>query len=348
MKTNKIASVRYLNPFALPLIILYLFFSHCSPRSTSGENLSQLSELPASDIPPKMKIWEKSVIHLEGAQNIEKVQERIHHSFDNAEASVWGTAVFIKHRRRQYLITTRHVIYDRDLARQIRLRRQNDRSEGLSNDIRSNEDQLVEEEAQAAIYPILFKMPSIQEMKGKNEQAVPAFLMGLGKGNLSTRPYTYTDHLAIISLNRHFQFSENLIQAGYKPLPSVQIGTAPPVINTEIFTVGYPALSDLSGRLALDMKEDNWTETLASVPTYSYGYINHLTEDSPLFTCQFGMDIANSGGPVIEDNLLVGILIQPSLNESNDVIWQSVKASEIWQLIKIQSEKDSLFSVQNR
>jgi len=321
----------------------------------SGENLSKLGELPESDIPQNMKIWEQSVIHLEGAQNIEQVQNRIHQSSASGQniSSLWGAAVFIDHLGKNYLLTSRDIVHDSTLAHQIRRSIRNGNFEALSNEIRLSKDLQMEAEAQAAIYQILFKIPSIKELKGKNAQAGPVFLMGLDKGELSGRAYTFSNpdiNLAIISLNRQeFRFAENLLASGYKPVPSDRIGQSPSASGVEIFTVGYPVLTALSRKLDVSMEEEKWTGALASVPTYSYGHVEKCRIDNPTFECKFGMDVANSGSPIIENNMLVGLLQKPIAGlKSEEVAWQSVKASQIWKLIKIQARKDSIYTTLKR
>lgn len=314
-----------------------------------------MGEIPPSDIPEPMKIWRNSVIHFEGAQNIEQVQNRIRRLSTPGQdnASIGGAAVFIEHQRKHYLLTSRDVVHDSILARQIRQGIENSSSNALALEIRSSKDLSAEAEAQAAIYQILFRIPSLQELKGNGGLASPAFLMGLGESDLASRAYTFSDsdlNLAVISLNRSgSRFAEDLLKSGYKPVSSTRIGQPPSSSDLEIFTVGYPVMTALSSRLNVAIEEAKWAGALASVPTYSCGYIVGFSQDDPVFECEFAMNIANSGGPVIENNMLIGLLQKPILNtKTGEVAWQSVKASGIWKLLTIQARKDSIFTIKNR
>lgn len=153
--------------------------------------------------------WKKSVIHLECATDSvsiterEKRTEELFESLNDGDISdddffqrlslgtrdvrFHGTAIFISHKEKRYLLTARHVLFDELSA-----------ARDFENGIRNEKDQ-------CKIFKIIFRVPSFDELLASGTSNSKTFLMNLGAGVHSNHPYTFSSpdiDLAIISLGK--------------------------------------------------------------------------------------------------------------------------------------------------
>jgi len=185
-----------------------------------------------------------------------------------------------------------------------------ERLQGASAAFRESEVKSAYERAQNTIFGIIFRVPSINEILGGQAGKHATFLMNLGSGPDSIRPYTFSKpeiDLAIVSLDhRHADFVKELKSLGYKPIYLQDISDQPSSEGVDVFTVGYPSFSTFSMDLHPSIR--NWSSAFASVPNYAFGNVSMLHEKLQFFWCDMSVYPGFSGSPVIEDNKLVGIV----------------------------------------
>ncbi|HGS6874727.1 TPA: serine protease [Klebsiella quasipneumoniae subsp. quasipneumoniae] len=260
--------------------------------------------------------WKKSVIHLECATDSESITERekrteeLFESLNDGDISdddffqrlslgtrdvrFHGTAIFISHKEKRYLLTARHVLFDELSA-----------ARDFENGIRNEKDQ-------CKIFKIIFRVPSFDELLASGTSNSKTFLMNLGAGVHSNHPYTFSSpdiDLAIISLDqKNSDFADELIKLGYSPIPSYLIHDEPSSEGADVFTVGYPSSTALIFQLVQDSSLRCWSSSYQSLPIYSWGKVAMLNPNLSFYWCDMSIYPGNSGGPVIEDGKLVGIV----------------------------------------
>jgi hypothetical protein len=320
----------------------------------------------------KLKKWKKAVIHLECATDkiaIEKylrLKDELMLKFAKNEISsdefnqkvkelelAWdkgkhairsfGTAIFMEHNQRRYLITARHVLYD----------------------------SFAGSKKPEAIFNIIFREPSLDEGLVKESKIPKPFLMNLGVGPPKSRAYTFTHpsiDLAIISLDRKpsnfFMSADILLSLGHVPITISDIVNAPSTEGAEVFTVGYPSSTSRLGELRIRHNKLFWNPLFFSLPTFSFGRVAMLNDKLSNFLCDITVYPGNSGGPVIENGNLVGIVIEqpwvatqiyntekgiiaPLIGRSRLPFSRVTKAEFIKELLQIQIKKDSLVELHN-
>lgn len=151
-------------------------------------------------------------------------------------------------------------------------------------------------------------------MHGGRLKDMPKFLMNLGAGAPCLAPYTFSDptlDLAIISLDqRDSAFADELLALGYNPISIEQIADEPSHEGADVFAVGYPAAISIIDKRPLNPDEIPWASSTISEPVFSFGKISMLHQELPFYWCDMSIYPGNSGGPVIENGKLVGIVIQ--------------------------------------
>lgn len=257
-----------------------------------------------------------------------------------------GTAVFLEDDGRRYLLTARHVLYDEAGAKFLgeykkrlteEMTNRLDERFGPELDQQSWRRSHEEEEAERLqawlcdqIVPIVFRVVSLDELEQARQQpgAITTngsyrketqHLMSLDAGPGDTKAYSFSDvvqDLAIISLDHWdregFQdrkFGDGLIAAGYRPITMGDISDEPSGEGEELFTVGYP--SDVSLSENLDLSEPGlsaWASENVSLPIFAFGRVAMLHPSLDYFWSDISVYPGNSGGPVIENNKLVGII----------------------------------------
>jgi len=181
--------------------------------------------------------------------------------------------------------------------------------------------------------------------------------MNLGAGTCSTRSYTFSSpglDLAIISLDqRNSRFANELVRLGYAPVTLDDIVNEPSREGAEIYTVGFPGATALMGQIKLDPEMTKWSSSDYSLPIYSYGRVSMLHEALHFFWGDISVYPGNSGGPVVENEKLVGIVsAQPviPLGQAEDQtenlempipFGKIIKAKFLPELFAIQEQKDA-------
>jgi len=330
-----------------------------------------------------MEKWKKSVIHLECAADSQsltslsllKLMERVDKgeisqeefaekvSAGKRDLRYHGTAIFLQHDCRRYLFTARHVVYDK-VAAERELKEQEERmggSSGLGDMILLK---TAREAAANRFFSIVFRVPSLQEVLARGQRFVPQFLMNLGAGTSWSVPYTFSRpglDLAIISLDqRDSKFADELLTLGYIPLSMQDLSDGPSAEAADVFTVGYPAATAIVEEMTLPPAQANWASKYSSIPTFAFGKVSMLVDERDFFWCDMSIFPGNSGGPVVENDKMVGIVsAQPTI--PSDVhaaggqqlplvaytripFGKMIKAKFIKELLEAQIGKDKAFS----
>lgn len=277
--------------------------------------------------------WKRAVVHLECATDSEHFYDRIkrmnelrekldqgeisHEEFGEeiAERSrdlrFHGTALFISHNGRRYLLTARHVLFDEHSAKR-EIKEEIQRAESWPQHSRQHILSYANERALNNIFNIVFRVPSLDEVMLGGGSGHREFLMNLGAGTSSTVPYTFSSpdlDLALVSLDqRDERFAEELIGLGYSPISSDLIEDGPSSEGADVFTVGFPSATALLGQVSQHPASAHWSSSHLSLPVFSWGKVSMLHPQLPFYWCDMSIYPGNSGGPVIENGKLVGVV----------------------------------------
>lgn len=217
---------------------------------------------------------------------------RIHDSLLLERSSASGTALFLEVNSKKYLITARHVVFDRERASKY----------DLQTEVTLN-----------YIVDYIYRIPNSNE---KIDTTIKeSMLFGLGGDRNS---FIFSDpntDLAIISLNgKQKAFGDYLLKKGHRPISIKDIDTVTNLkFGQELICLGFPGLSILS-TIKLDLSNIYEKSKLIAEPCVTFGkvatpnYFNNFIGDISVYP-------GNSGGPLISNNKLIGIVsAQPSIN----------------------------------
>lgn len=279
------------------------------------------------------EMWKKAVINLECATDSETVfehlkridelreryikkeissEEYMHQSeMRSRDIRFGGTAIFIIHNERRYLLTARHVLWD-ELSANREYQEELERNERLQQPLVGKDLTYASKKRLFRIFNIIFRVPSLDEVMAGDVFKLPKFLMNLGAGVSTCHPYTFSTpdlDLAIISLDqRNNDFADELISMGYTPIPSGLIGDGPSEEGAEVFSVGFPGATSLITQIAQHPANAKWSSSNVSLPVFSWGRVSMLHQALPFYWCDLSIYPGNSGGPLIENGKLVGIV----------------------------------------
>ncbi|MEA2045222.1 MAG: serine protease [Euryarchaeota archaeon] len=301
--------------------------------------------------------WKKAVIHLECAMDRKSIEERLneqkglwakldakeisfnqyseevlHISSEARDMRSRGTALFMEHESRKYLLTARHVV-DKTMVRRLC---------NLPIDSYDRD--------RDSIFSIIFRLPNLDE----KISTIPEFLMNLGAGVSWMSPYTFSSNpdvdLAIISLDqRDSRFVNELLEHGYRPITSSDISEEPSAEGGDIYTIGFPDAISVLGSVSIPPSLLPWSSSSVSLPAYAYGKVSMLHNELSFFWGDISIFPGNSGGPVIENGKLVGIVSkQPVIAAEGQAqigirvpFAKITKSKYISELLERQIEKDN-------
>ena len=332
--------------------------------------------------------WKRAVVHIEGAadratlkESIEGWRERSRRleageitfeqwrveaeEMGRRELRTRGTAIFLMHGGRHYLVTARHVVRDERLARGAADLLA---PKGPVNAMRQHDlDRMMQTVSDNYIFGNIFLVSSFDEYLNGQISEFPDSgdnLMNLGAGLSDHAPYTYSSpdiDLAVISLdNRDSAVTRRLLERGYVPVPSDLIGDEPSSEGAEVFTVGFLAAASEVDQLLLSPAMQRWRSDILSLPHSTYGRVSLLHPALPFFWADLTIYPGNSGGPVIEGDRLVGIVSAqaaiPVEREGEAIegvstripLGRMIKAVNVRELLRQQEEKDRAWAERRR
>lgn len=317
--------------------------------------------------------WKKAVVHLECAADSISSDDRASQFFSlveqlkNGEITqeeyiaklskdynkgirdirYQGTAIFLEHESKRYLLTARHVVEDKLSEERINAKLQLD---GFTH-----------ERNYEMIFNMIFRVPNFDKVKTEGDSLPHNFLMGLNAG--VSKPFTFSNSdidLAIISLDvRHNEdFANQLMEEGYVPISLDDICDDPVTEGDEIYSIGFPGITSLLGHIKLPDDDFMWSSEYLSLPVFSFGKIAMAHEN--LFYSWGDVSIypGNSGGPVIHNGKLIGIVSSQPGIPSETIINKNtgieepylaitrvpfakvIKSRYIYDLLQTQIEKD--------
>lgn len=315
--------------------------------------------------------WKRAVIHLECATDSEHFYDRIKR-MDQQRALLdqgmitpqqfaeeiagrsrdirfHGTALFLSHAGRRYLVTARHVVWDeRSAKREVEEEAQ--RALSWPDHMRPHILQSAVERAQNNIFNIIFRVPSLDEVLANRRDR--EFLMNLGAGTSFTVPYTFSApelDLALISLDqRNTRFADELVALGFVPISSSEIADGPDSEAQEVFTVGFPSSTALIGQVSLHPASAHWSSSHFSLPVASFGRVSMLHDALPFFWADMSIYPGNSGGPLVANDRLVGVVSAQATLPIDGVpdartripFGRIIKTRFVRELLEVQEQKD--------
>ncbi|UMQ50314.1 trypsin-like peptidase domain-containing protein [Bacillus velezensis] len=195
-------------------------------------------------------------------------------SVDKSNIEHTGTAIFLAHKNKQYLLTAKHVVVDAD----------------------NNE-----------IYPLICKIRSFGESNnGNHKNSIENLQNALKEKRSSFEPfvsetYDYITDLSIISLNNGAtrEFNEYLLSKGYKPLNIKKIHADRVNEGDEIISIGYPyRISDVG---------EYHSREVGYLPIVNFGRVAMHHKDLEFMWGDIFTHPGLSGGPIIHKKKLVGV-----------------------------------------
>jgi S1-C subfamily serine protease len=318
--------------------------------------------------------WKKAVVHLECATDSEHYRDRIdrihqlREKLDRGEISqeqfgqeitsrsrdlrYHGTALFISHNKRRYLLTARHVLFDEASANR-EYEEELEKAKSWPEGSRQHILQYAKERVLNNIFSIIFRVPTLDEVLHKGAEADREFLMNLGAGTSSTVPYSFSLpelDLAVVSLDqRDSRFAEQLMGLGYEPISSDLIGESPSSEGADILTVGFPSATALIGQVSQHPASAHWASSYFSLPVFAFGKVSMLHNELPFYWCDMSIFPGNSGGPVIENGNLVGVVSAQAILPIDEVpnvktripFGKIIKTGYVRELLRVQEQKDT-------
>jgi hypothetical protein len=223
------------------------------------------------------------------------------------EKRMSGTGILYQDNGQYYILTARHVVADELTAQDELFESQLRFSE------RSPQQPLNPHEQERAYNTIahrIFVVPTL----------------GIEPTNLSPRNWMIFPtnfrfapaplDLAIIRLGLEDErFLKTLSQRGIVAIQRRDIEASPRAEFDEVFTIGFPSAMSLVGQRDLHPALAHWESSSVSLPHTTSGRVSLLHEKLQMFKADLPVYPGNSGGPVIADDKLVGIVIQqPAAN----------------------------------
>lgn len=188
-------------------------------------------------------------------------------------------------------------------------------------------------------------MPGVDELLGRGDVDSAAFLMNLQAGVTWMAPYSMSspaEDLAVISLQREQRFTEDLLAAGYEPIDIDDVAEGPSAEGAEVVSVGYPEATAVVGTQQLHPARRHWASSAISLPVFSFGRVAMSHPRFPFFWADLSIYPGNSGGPVIEEDQLVGIVsAQATVDGTRIPFARVVRAERLRPLLDEQRSKDA-------
>lgn len=274
------------NKINLLVLSIFLLVSSCKRKTV----------IPVTDI----KKWERSVINIECQElrytpdDIDQIiaTEKAHDKISSEEKElerrgqlgretnpVSGTAIYLTDNGKKYLVTARHVIFDPQ------------ESKGTENS--------------RLFKDISIRTPYDYFLKRKvNNSSIPS--TGYG----ATNPFYLSDDITdigIISLQAsltHFLI-KTLEDDGYVPINLSDIDQIMTLHSGDrIAAIGYPDFS----KIGVFQKRNDYQSNVVVLPVSTFGNVAMAHEQLAYFIGDITVYPGNSGGPVIRDDKLIGIV----------------------------------------
>ncbi len=280
------------------IVILNIFVSLIQVFSCKGKN-EPVPQVVA-EINTDIKKWEKAVVNIE-CQQLKYSPEEINQLIETEKernkfaslqdellrrgelgrqtSPISGTAIYFTDHKKKYLVTAKHVIFDA-------LESKRNTGQRLFKDIS-------------------VRTPYDYYLKKKvNNSSIPSTGYGL------VNPFYLSDDatdIGIISLQASLTsfLIQTLEDDGYIPIDLSDIDPSPAInAGTAIATLGYPDIS----KIGVFEKMNDYQSNVVVLPVSTFGNIAMAHERLPYFISAITIYPGNSGGPVIRNNKLIGMV----------------------------------------
>lgn len=168
-------------------------------------------------------------------------------------------------------------------------------------------------------------------------------------------PVTFSNaglDLAILSLDNKYamylgdlkykNLGDYLESKGYLPITIDDLADEPSSEGSNIFTVGFPGATSKVAFPNLSPVEKQFSALEQSLPVFAFGKVAMLAKELAYFWSDMSIYPGNSGGPVIENGKLVGIVSRQATNDGVRIPFGLIiKAKYVKELLKIQQQKDT-------
>lgn len=309
--------------------------------------------------PLTLDAWQRAVVHLECAADSTNARTA---SFEELQTRPtkdvrWtGTALFVEDEdERAYLVTARHVLRLDEMAR-LHSFRWFDPGPPDGQDVPldwwDEQQRLLDiEREQQWIAPMIFRVPRYPaDTDNPDEPTTGSHMLGwLSVGSSMGHAYTYSApelDLAVISLSQSrndsilSEFLDGLRADGYEPISTSQIAAGPSSVGADVSTVGFPGTATVARR-EMHPANQHWSSSSISLPVASWGRVAMDHEQLPYFWADMTVYPGNSGGPVVENGQLVGVVSSQAVVEGTRVPFaQVMKAGAVRGLLERQRAKD--------
>lgn len=305
--------------------------------------------------------WKKAVVHLEGAASSVPLPERIAlwqklpeklekgeitpeglaeaMQIGSRDIRCRGTAIFLQHESKRYLLTARHVVHDRVEAQRLveaaEERAEEQVSRGASRESAEAIVQQARHDAANLIFEVIFRVPLLDELQYSGVSWIPdAFLMNASAGLPEQYPYTFSSaelDVAVIALDQGFGFEEfanDLQVKGHEPIAVSDTGDRPSSEGADVFSVGFPGSTATIDERDQPSAQAHWSSSGISLPVFAFGKVAAAHQRLDYFWCDMSIYPGNSGGPIVEDNKLVGIVSQQARVEGTRIPFGRVVNAE--------------------
>lgn len=214
-----------------------------------------------------------------------------------------GTAIFFKYNNKHYLITARHVL-------------ENTNPPIYNN---SDTDRVFDIIMLIANGSSLIEGNTVQHDIQSNDNIL---LTNYNTGTDYGRPFAFSskdDDLAILKID-HNEFPDGkgfvstLLKRGYIPIEISDIDTKCDLVKgQEIMALGFTGDGSVIDQKNLSPAEFNWESDLITLPIVSEGIVANNQSGSNTFSGNIFVYKGNSGGPIISNGKLVGIVSNSTL-----------------------------------
>ena len=311
--------------------------------------------------------WKKAVIHLECATDSLSPEQRarymsqLREQFEKGEIDrdefiersglgsrdirAWGTAIFLAHSGVRYLVTARHVLWDKtaaerqaaqlDIRNPVFRRLVESRIFNLILRVRSLDEVLGKDFTKPITYkdldelqycyavikevyrlfPVVFSLGRVNFDQDQEGNPVADILVTAARRTYDFRGRPTLTAVASATTDDRGTYrifwvdpGDYYVSAGYAPVTFEDVADGPSSEGDPIFSVGFPAATALLGELPLFGGLRNWSSSYVSLPVFSYGHVGMLHAGLPSFWADISIWPGNSGGPIIGDKKIVGIV----------------------------------------
>ncbi len=265
-------------------------------------------------------LWEKSVLNIESVcdryniyEILNFIKEKKSHikeysgkdslndynELRSQTIRVSGTAIYLSDGDNRYLVTAKHVVYDKNFTiRHIYFTREDRQKRSFEYFEKLNSS-------------IAVKTPFSLYLSGRyNLLRIPEV-----NQDSATRPFKFSNDnidIAIISLQsvKTFPLRKLLEEDGYSPININNIDTVDNhLIGEDLLAIGYPSFSTLTKVEA----ENKILDEDVVLPLTTFGKTALCNPVLYYFIADITVNPGNSGGPIIRNNKMVGIVSQQML-----------------------------------